>query len=107
MQVKILPIAAAVGLLIGSTAMVHSQQSSAPGQRLQGGSAGSGPGASGAAPGREMQQQGSKPGEPGASGFAPGREGAAGDRDRDDRTTGRGDRDRDDRPPGRDRDDRR
>jgi hypothetical protein len=88
MHAKTLPIAAAIGLFIGSISVVHSQQGGAPGQRMQGGSAGGGPGASGAAPGREMQERGSRPGEPGASGFAPGREGAAGDRDRDDRVAG-------------------
>jgi hypothetical protein len=111
MNTKILSIAAVAGLLIGSTAMVQAQQSGAPGQRMQGGGL-SGPGASSASPGHEMQEHGSKSG-PGASGFAPGHQGAtgAGDRDdkvrgdRDDRTTGFGGRDSDDRRRG-DRDDR-
>jgi hypothetical protein len=111
MNTKILSIAAVAGLLIGSTAMVQAQQPSAPGQRMQGGGL-SGPGASGASPGHEMQEHGSK-GGPGASGFAPGHQGTtgAGDRDdkmrgdRDDHATGFGGRDSDDRLRG-DRDDR-
>ena len=56
MNTKLLTIAAAAGLLIGSTAIAGAQ----------GGGMG---GASGGSPGREMQEHGSK-GGPGASGFA-------------------------------------
>lgn len=98
MRTKLLSIVAAAGLLIGSAAIVQAQSRNGMG---------AGPGASGASPGHEMQNEGSR-GGPGASGFAPGRQG-----DRDD-TVGRGDRDdrmrgdRDDRTNGfgRDSDDR-
>jgi len=92
---KILSVVAAAGLLVGSAAVAQAQMSGTRGS--------SQPGMSGSAPGHEMQERG---GRPGASGFAPGHE-RAGDRDRDDRTTGFSNRDRDDRLRGvRDRDDR-
>jgi hypothetical protein len=96
---KLLIVAAAAGLLIGTTALGYAQsatQDRAPGQRMQErGSLPGHPGASGYAPGHEMQEKGSKPGQPGASGYAPGRQepsttgrGSMGDRDPD---RGRGD----------------
>jgi hypothetical protein len=94
MKTKLLSIAAAAGLLIGSSALVQAQSGS-----RNGGMSG-GPGASATSPGHEMQKHGSK-GGPGASGFAPGhqrdRDDTAGRGDRDDRTTGFGGRDDDDR----------
>jgi hypothetical protein len=96
---KLLIVAAAAGLLIGTTALGYAQSSTqdrAPGQRMQErGSLPGHPGASGYAPGHEMQEKGSRPGQPGASGSAPGRQapettgrGSMGDRDPD---RGRGD----------------
>jgi hypothetical protein len=82
MNGKLLSIAAAAGLLIGSTAIGYPQNSTrdgAPGQRMQDkGSVPGEPGASGYSPGDRMQDKGSKPGEPGASGYAPGRQGTTG-----------------------------
>ena len=94
MMSKLSIVAAAVGLLIGTTALGYAQSSTpdhAPGQRMQeGGSVPGHPGASGYAPGHEMQEKGSRPGHPGASGYAPGRQtpettgrGSMGDRDPD------------------------
>lgn len=60
---KLLSITAAAGLLIGTTALGYAQSS---GQRMPE------PGASGYAPGQQMQEKGSKSGHPGASGYAPG-----------------------------------
>jgi hypothetical protein len=121
MKAKILSIAAATGLIVGSTAIVHAQQSGAPGQRMQGGGM-SGP----ATPRHEMQERGSRSGEPGrdregTSGFGDRDDAVRGGRDRDDRLRGDGDRDerlrgdrdgrlrrdgdRDDRRLDRDRDD--
>src|SRR5215475_4509805 len=96
---KLLIIAAAAGLLIGTTALGYAQSSTqdrAPGQRMQDrGSLPGHPGASGYAPGHEMQEKGSRLGQPGASGYAPGRQGPE--------TTGRGSMG--DRDPDRDRGD--
>jgi hypothetical protein len=82
MNGKLLSIAAAAGLLIGSTVIGYAQSSTrdgAPGQRMQDkGSVPGEPGASGYSPGDRMQDKGSKPGEPGASGYAPGRQGTTG-----------------------------
>jgi hypothetical protein len=76
MRTTVLSLAAAVGLMFGTTAACLAQngaQDSAPGQRMQDkGSIPGQPGASGYAPGQQMQKKGSKPGEPGASGYAPG-----------------------------------
>ena len=78
MRTTVLSLAAAVGLMFGTTAACLAQngaQDSAPGQRMQDKDKGSirgQPGASGYAPGQQMQRRGSKPGEPGASGYAPG-----------------------------------
>jgi hypothetical protein len=96
---KPLIVAAAAGLLIGTTALGYAQSSTqdrAPGQRMQDrGSLPGHPGASGYAPGHEMQEKGSRLGQPGASGYAPGRQGPE--------TTGRGSMG--DRDPDRDRGD--
>jgi hypothetical protein len=74
MNGKLLSIAAAAGLLIGSTVIGYAQsttQDRAPGQRMQDkGSVPGEPGASGYSPGNRMQDKGSKPGQPGASGYA-------------------------------------
>src|SRR6266550_5510537 len=97
MMSKFLIVAAAAGVLIGTTALAHAQSSgqrmpdSAPGQRMQDkSSVPSHPGASGYAPGQRMHERGSKAGHPGASGYAPGRQapettgrGSMGDRDPD------------------------
>jgi len=78
MNRNLLVLAAAAGLLAGTTAV----QAQAARDR------------SGVTPGHMMQEHGNVPGHPGASGFAPGH-----DRDdlrkgdRDDRMTGAGDRD--------------
>lgn len=77
MRTTVLSLAAAVGLMFGTTAACLAQngaQDSAPGQKMQDkGSVRGQPGASGYAPGQQMQQQqGSKAREPGASGYAPG-----------------------------------
>lgn len=79
MRTTVLSLAAAAGLMFGTTAACLAQngaQDSAPGQRMQDKDKGSirgQPGASGYAPGQQMQQQqGSKAREPGASGYAPG-----------------------------------
>jgi hypothetical protein len=89
MNARIVSIAAAAGLFIGSTAIGYAQNSardSAPGQQMQEkGSKPGSPGASGYAPGHQMQDKGSKPGSPGASGYAPGHQG----------TTGQGGKDKD------------
>jgi len=81
MMSKAFSIAAAVGLLLATTAIGHAQSATqryAPGQRMQQHSsmAGqpSGPGASGYSPGHQMQRKGRKPGYPGASGYAPGQQ---------------------------------
>ena len=74
---KILVVAAAASLLLGTPALCVAQgaQDSAPGQKMQDkGSVRGQPGASGYAPGQRMQDKGSKPGQPGASGYAPGRQ---------------------------------
>jgi hypothetical protein len=82
MNAKIVSIAAAAGLLIGSTAIGYAQnpaRDSAPGQQMQEkGSKPDSPGASGYSPGHEMQDKGSKRGSPGASGYAPGHQGTTG-----------------------------
>jgi hypothetical protein len=82
MNAKIVSIASAAGLLIGSTAIGYAQSSSrdsAPGQQMQDkGSVPGQPGASGYAPGQQMQDKGSKPGSPGASGYAPGQQDTTG-----------------------------
>jgi hypothetical protein len=104
MNTKLLSIAAAAGLLIGSTAVLHAQSrggtssggagggasSVSPGHQMQspggnGERSEGGPGASGFSPGHEMQE-GEGRGGPGASKLAPGHNKA---------TTGAGDRDRD------------
>jgi hypothetical protein len=79
MMSKFLIVAAAAGVLIGTTALAHAQSSgqrmpdSAPGQRMPDkGSVPGHPGASGYAPGQRMHERGSKAGHPGASGYAPG-----------------------------------
>jgi hypothetical protein len=79
MMSKFLIVAAAAGVLIGTTALAHAQSSgqrmpdSAPGQRMQDkGSVPGHPGGSGYAPGQRMHERGSKAGHPGASGYAPG-----------------------------------
>jgi len=76
MRTTVLSLAAAVGLMFGTTAACLAQngaQDSAPGQKMQDrGSVPGQPGASGYAPGQKMQQNGSKAREPGASGYAPG-----------------------------------
>ena len=99
MNTKLLSIAAAAGLLIGSTALVQAQSrgggpsGASPGHEMQEKGSKGGPGASGYSPGHEMQRKGSKNGS-GASGFARGHNkettgaGGRGDRlrgDRDDR----------------------
>jgi hypothetical protein len=74
---KILVVAAAASLLLGTPALCVAQgaQDSAPGQKMQDkGSVRGQPGASGYAPGQRMQDKGSKPGQPGASGYAPGQQ---------------------------------
>jgi hypothetical protein len=75
MNGKILSIAAALGLLIGTTALGYAQsprQDSAPGQRTQGqGNRSGSPGATGAAPGQQLEDRGGMD-SPGASGAAPG-----------------------------------
>jgi hypothetical protein len=90
---KLLIVAAAAGLLIGTTALGYAQsstQNGAPGQRMQDrGSLPGHPRASGYA------EKGSRPGHAGASGYAPGRQGPE--------TTGRGSMG--DRDPDRDRGD--
>jgi hypothetical protein len=58
MMSKFLIVAAAAGVLIGTTALAHAQSS---GQRMPD-----------SAPGQRMQDKGSVPGHPGASGYAPG-----------------------------------
>lgn len=82
MNRKLLSIAAAAGVLIGSTVIGYAQSSAqdrAPGQRMQGkGSVPGEPGASGYSPGDRMHDKGSKPGEPGASGYAPGHQDTTG-----------------------------
>lgn len=82
MNARIVSIAAAAGLLIGSTAIGYAQnpaRDSAPGQRMQDKDSKPGsPGASGYSPGHQMQDNGSKPGSPGASGYAPGHQGTTG-----------------------------
>src|SRR5262249_17238683 len=99
MTSKLLIVAAAAGLLIGTTALGYAQSSTqnrTPGPRMPDrGSVPDPPGASGYAPGQRMHEKGSKAGEPGASGYAPGRQapettgrGSLGDRDPD---RGRGD----------------
>jgi hypothetical protein len=105
MKTKMVMIAAAAGLLIGSTALLQAQKgggmnsspgasSSAPGQEMKqpGGTEErrEGPGASGFSPGHQMQE-GEGKGRPGASSSAPGHNSGttgAGDRDRDDKMTG-------------------
>jgi hypothetical protein len=71
---KLLIVAAAAGLLIGTTALGYAQSSTqerAPGQRMQErGSVPGHPGASDYAPGQRMHERGSKAGAPGASGYA-------------------------------------
>jgi hypothetical protein len=63
-------VAAAAGLLIGTTALGYAQSSTqehAPGQRMQErGSVPGHPGASDYAPGQRMHERGSKAGAPGA-----------------------------------------
>ena len=71
MNAKIVSIAAAAGLLIGSTAIGYAQNP-----------------ARDSSPGHEMQDKGGKRGSPGASGYAPGHQGTTGqggrmDKDRD------------------------
>jgi hypothetical protein len=82
MNGKLLSIAAAAGLLIGSTVIGYAQSSTqdrAPGQRMHDkGSVPGEPGASGYSPGNRMQDKGSKPGQLGASGYAPGHQGTTG-----------------------------
>jgi hypothetical protein len=91
MDTRIVSIAAALGLLIGSTAIAYAQnpsRDSAPGQQMQDkGSVPGQPGASGYAPGQQMQDKGSKPGSPGASGYAPGRQDTTGQGGRMDKDT--------------------
>ena len=78
MTAKLLAVAAAAGLLIGTSALGYAQGSrdSAPGQRMQDEQRApvpNQPGASGYAPGQQMQQDGPRSRqEPGASGYAPG-----------------------------------
>jgi hypothetical protein len=77
MNAKILSIAAAAGLLIGTTALGYAQSPSrdnAPGQRMQNERTAPGqPGASEYAPGQQMQDRGTV-GSPGASEYAPGQQ---------------------------------
>jgi hypothetical protein len=62
MRSRILSIAAAAGLMVGTTAICFAQNSAqekAPGQRMQDkGSVPGHPGASGYAPGQKMQEKG-------------------------------------------------
>jgi hypothetical protein len=75
MQAKLLSIAAAAGLLIGTSGLGIAQSRTTPGHEMQQkGSVRGHPGASGYSPGHEMQKYGSKRGQPGASGYAPGHE---------------------------------
>jgi len=78
MQAKLLSIAAAAGLLIGTMAVGFAQSttpSNTPGHEMQRkGSVKGHSGASGYSPGHEMQQKGPVRGHPGASGYAPGHE---------------------------------
>jgi hypothetical protein len=77
MTSKILVLAAAAGLLSGSTGLGLAQNSpknATPGHEMQQkGSIKGDPGASGYSPGDQMKDRGSVPGHPGASGYAPGR----------------------------------
>jgi hypothetical protein len=82
MNAKILSIAAAAGLLIGSTAIGYAQSTTpdrTPGHQMQeqGSKTPDQPGASGYSPGHQMQEKG-KGGDPGASGYAPGRQDTTG-----------------------------
>ena len=77
MNVKILSIAAGVGLLIGSSAVVQAREGAAPGQKVQGGSVGILAQVDRDDYRRDRDRD----------------ERFRGDRDRDDRITGRGDRD--------------
>ena len=75
MRLKLLPLAAAAALLIGTSGAFAESATSdqTPGHKMQTkGSVKGSPGASGYAPGHVMQQKGSKKGFPGASGYAPG-----------------------------------
>jgi len=78
MSARIIPIIAAAGLFLGSTAVAFAQSSTSsktPGHMMQQrGSKPGQPGASGYSPGHQMQRKGSKPGHPGASGYAPGQQ---------------------------------
>lgn len=79
---RLLPFAAAAALAVGVPAVVPAQ------------TGGSGPGASAATSGHEMQEHDGMAGQPATSGF--GHDDRVGE-DADDRTTGLGGRDRDDR----------
>jgi len=76
MSARIIPIIAAAGLVLGSTAVTFAQSSTShktPGHMMQRyGSKPGQPGASGYSPGHQMQRLGSRRGHPGASGYAPG-----------------------------------
>jgi hypothetical protein len=76
MNIRIVSIAAAASLLMGSSGFGFAQsRDNAPGQQMQDkGSVPGQPGASGYAPGQQMQDKGSKSGSPGASGYAPGQQ---------------------------------
>jgi len=76
MSVRIIPIVAAAGLVLGSISVAFAQSSTStktPGHMMQQrGSKVGQPGASGYSPGHQMQRYGSRRGHPGASGYAPG-----------------------------------
>jgi hypothetical protein len=78
MSARIIPIIAAAGLVLGSTAASFAQSSTSnktPGHMMQQhGSKPGQPGASGYSPGHQMQRLGSRRGHPGASGYSPGRQ---------------------------------
>ena len=77
MSARIIPIIAAAGLVLGSTAVTFAQSSTSyktPGHMMQRyGSKPGQPGASGYSPGDKMHDKGPAKGSPGASGYAPGR----------------------------------
>jgi len=89
---KLAIIALSAAALIASSPAVFAQGASgkAPGQEMQQkGSVKGGPGASGDAPGQEMHAKGSRTGTEGASGYAPGQTTGSNTRDRDDMRTKR------------------
>lgn len=90
MKLAITAISAAA--LVASAPAVFAQGATgkAPGQEMQQkGSMNGSPGASGYAPGQKMHAKGSKRGTEGASGYAPGQTTGSNTRDRDDMRTKR------------------